>query len=165
VTAAVATGCTGDGGSSDGPAASGRSGGQSPDVALAAAVLADEQAVLDRVLGTLRRHPGLGGALAGARTGHRAHVALLTRAAPEDQPSGTPSVSLSVLATPRRLTVPDRPGAALAALARAESRLSAVHTRSALAAESGPFARVLASMAAAAAQQAASLTTVAGERR
>jgi hypothetical protein len=59
--------------------------------------------------------------------------------------------------------VPASPGAALAALAREEERLSQVGKRSAFAAESGAFARVLASMAAAAAQHAVALNTAAAE--
>lgn len=166
VTAAVAAGCTGEDSGPGTTAAPRRSGPPSPDVALAAAVLVDEQAMLDRVLATARRYPRLAGTLAEARTAHRAHVALLTRAVPEDDRPGSPSASPSVPAAPRRRpVVPADPGAALAVLATAESRLTAVDQRSALAAESGPFARVLASMAAAAAQQAFALMAAAGERR
>jgi hypothetical protein len=60
--------------------------------------------------------------------------------------------------------VPPKAGAALAALARAEQRLSQVGRRSAFAAESGAFARVLASMAAAATQQSTQLAAAARDR-
>lgn len=120
-----------------------------PDVALAAAVLRGEQAMLDRVVATARRHPGLAGTLAGARSAHRAHVRLLRRAVPDGTPARAPE---------RPGRVPRRPGPALAAVARAEGRLSAAGERDALRARSGAFARVLASMAAASAQQATRLT-------
>jgi hypothetical protein len=57
--------------------------------------------------------------------------------------------------------VPDRPGPALAALARAEAQLSQAGVEHALEARSGAFARVLGSMAAAAAQQSTLLTAAA----
>jgi hypothetical protein len=114
-----------------------------PDVRLAATVLAREQAMLDRVIATGDRHPRLVGRLADARTAHRAHVRLLVKAVP---PGAAPT------RTRRRPVVPRSPTAAIAAVARAEDRLAATGRRSALAAESGAFARVLGSMAAAAAQ-------------
>ena len=158
-----ASGCTGGGDS--GPAAAPTASVTStdrasrapanPDVALAAAVLRSEQAMLGRVLATARRHPGLSDSLAGARSAHRAHVALLRRADPDDaSPAGT--------RRPGR--VPTRPGRALSALARAEDRLGAAGQRDAVRARSGAFARVLASMAAASAQQAAVLSAAAGDR-
>ena len=150
-----------------------------PDVALAAAVLTDEQDMLDRVLATLRRHPRLEPLLAGARAAHQAHVDLLTDAVPErarsssvpspsdgTSPSVSPSVSPPVApsagASPR---VPARAPAALAALADQEDRLALLGRRSAFTAESGAFARVLASMAAAASQQSVTLAAAAQDRR
>jgi hypothetical protein len=127
-----------------------------PDVPLAAAVLRREQAVLDRVRATSRRHPRLAATLTGARAAHHAHVQLLRGAVP----AGTSGGGL-VRRTPR---VPAEGIAALRALARAEGDLAASGRRSALAADSGAFARVLASMAAAAAQQATHLTAAATER-
>lgn len=149
---------------------------EDPDVALAATVLTGEQAMLDRVLATVRHHPGLGPVLSGAETAHRAHVRLLTDAVPDDaRPSPTPSVgasgtgapSATPAATPTtapRTPVPAHPGPALALLAGEEDHLSLVDKRSAFAAESGAFARVLASMAAAAAQQAVALNLAAAEQ-
>lgn len=122
-----------------------------PDVALAATVLAREQGLLDRVLATLHRHPGLRADLGAARSAHRSHVDLLTDAVPLGaRPSASPPG-----ATPH---VPARAPAALAALSREEDRHAELGRRSAFAAESGAFARVLASMAAAASQQAAALS-------
>lgn len=166
VTAAVG-GCTGRLGG-DGPRAAPaptRRAGTNPDVTLAAAVLADERAMLDRVRATTRRHPSLASALAPAEAAHRAHVRLLARAVPDEStPSPTPSPTTSPTSTPSTTPVPGRPVPALAALARAEGRLSLAGRRSSFAAESGAFARILASMAAAAAQQATTLAASARER-
>ena len=144
-----------------------RSPDTDPDVALAATVLADEQSMLDRVLATVRRHPRLATTLAGARTAHTAHVDLLTAAVPQDgsSPSATPSVAPAPAPRAAATRVPARAAAALAALAREEDGLSLLGRRSAFAAESGAFARVLASMAAAAAQQAQVLADAAGAAR
>ena len=149
------------------PRAVTRSPDTDPDVALAATVLADEQAMLDRVLATVRRHPRLGDhAGGGPDRAHRARrPADRGRAAGRRRPRRPrPSVAL---ASPRRrrrrrTRVPARAAAALAALAREEDGLSLLGRRSAFAAESGAFARVLASMAAAAAQQARALADAAG---
>ncbi len=146
--------------------------GVDPDVALAATVLADEQALLDRVDATIARHPDLEATLASARTAHQAHVDLLQDAVPDDArvqadgagPSVSPSVSPSVAASPTTPRVPARAPVALRAVATAEDRLALVGRRSAFAAESGAFARVLASMAAAAAQQAVTLAAAATVR-
>ena len=136
-----------------------------PDVALAATVLADEQAMLDLIAATVARHPGLEARLATARDSHQAHVDLLTKAVPSDarvspgaSPStGTsPSVSESGSGSPSP-TVPARGPRAVAALADAEDRLALVGRRSAFAARSGVFARVLAGMSASAAQHAVAL--------
>lgn len=138
-----------------------------PDVALAAAVLAAEQGLVDRIDATVTAHPRLERVLAGTREVHAAHVALLADAAP-GKPSPTASAGASGDASgeasgdasptageaPR---VPGDPARALRALARHEDELSLADKRSAFAAESGGFARVLGSMAAAAAQQAAVL--------
>lgn len=139
--------------------------GFDPDVALAASVLADEQALVDRVDATTEAHPRLARLLTETRAVHVAHVDLLADAAPEDvaptasagsSPSATPAAPSTSEAdpTPR---VPRDAAQALQALARHEDDLSLADKRSAFAAESGSFARVLASMAAAAAQQSAAL--------
>lgn len=134
-----------------------------PDVLLAATVLADEQRVLDLVDATLARFPGLADVLAAARDAHAAHVELLEEAAP-DEPLPSPSPSPSGTATPGADAEPRVPRdrrKALVRLARHEDDLALVDKRSAFAAESGAFARVLASMAASAAQQATLIRQVA----
>lgn len=146
-----------------------------PDVTLAATVLADEQAMLDRITETVARHPGLHGRLAAARAAHQAHVDLLTKAVPDDarvspgaSPSQEGSLSVSPSVTPSPTgtpSVPARPSRALAVLGAEEDRLSLVGRRSAFAARSGAFARVLASMSASAAQHAVALSDAAGGRR
>lgn len=136
-----------------------------PDVALAATVLAAEQVLVDRVDATLDAHPRLARLLEGTRATHAAHVDLLADAAPE---SPVPSASTSASAdgevpadgTPAPEPAPRVPrdaAQALRALARHEDELSLEDKRSAFAAQSGSFARVLASMAASAAQQSAVL--------
>ena len=151
-----------------------RKPGVDPDVALAATVLADEKALLDRVVATIERHPDLETTLALARSAHQAHIDLLEDAVPDDvrvpptdatSPAGSPSVSPSVSPSPSTPRVPARVPVALSALATAEDGLALVGRRSAFAAQSGAFARVLASMAASAAQQAATLTAAAGASR
>jgi hypothetical protein len=121
-------------------------------------VVADEQDLIDRIDATLDRHPRLERVFADARAAHAAHVTLLEDAAPEPaaaSPSAgeTPSDGDGTTG-PRRLRVPADPARALRAIARREDELALVDKRSAFAAESGAFARVLASMAASAAQQA-----------
>lgn len=150
---------------------------EDPDVTLAATVLAGEQAILDRLTATVRRHPRLRARLSPAEAAHRAHVRLLTDAVPDKvTPSTTASPSPTPSPTPGPTptstdsgspapkpppAVPGHPGPALAVLAHEEGRLSLLDKRSSFAAESGAFARVLASMAASAAQHAVVLTTAA----
>ena len=145
------------------PRSSGTPSGD-PDIALASTVLADEEAMLRLVLATARRHPRLAGPLAGARAVHRAHVDLLSRAVPKGAATTSPASPGRPL-TPRVHPVPKAPRRALEALARAEDHLGIRGRRSAVAAESGAFARLLASMAAAAEQQAVYLAGAANDRR
>jgi hypothetical protein len=157
-TVALITGCTSSGGSGSAATrtpAPRRSPSTDPDVLVAATVLGHEQAMLERVTATARRHPRLARTLVGTRDVHRAHVALLTKAVPDKTPVHSPP--------PARGPVPPRPAHALAALSAAESRLSGSTAHSSLVARSGPFARVLASMAAAASQQSARLAAAATE--
>ncbi len=151
--AGLVAGCTSGGpepgspdtGPTGSPAATG-SPAVEVDVRLAARVLAVEQAMLDRVVATGRAHPRLRDRLEDARSAHRAHVRLLATAVPDG--------ATSPAAPRRRPSVAPSPAAALADLARAEDRLAGTGRRSSLAAESGAFARVLGSMAAAASQLA-----------
>lgn len=163
LTAVAVAGCTDDAPRRTVTPPPTRRAGTDPDVLLAATVLADERAMLERVKATTRRHPTLKADLAGARAAHRAHVRLLARAVPKQTASPSPSASGTPSARPSP-GVPAKPGPALAALARAEDRLSHVGRRSAFAARSGAFARVLASMAAAATQQATQLSAAAQDR-
>lgn len=132
---------------SSGPTRADGSATPDPDVALATDSVTAERSVLALVGAIGRRHPRLRHGLREAKDVHRAHVALLAGAVPEDVSPGPDPLPA--------VRVPAEPEAALRALALAESKLAAEHRRSAFDAASGPFARVLASMAAAAAQQAA----------
>lgn len=132
--------------------------GQDPDVTLVALVVAGERFALDATTATIDRHGDLAALLAGARDAHQAHVTLLADAAPEQatgrSPSPTGSASPTADPATRSFGVPARPRAALRGLASMELDLSLADKRHAFAAESGAFARILASMAASAAQHA-----------
>ncbi len=162
--AAVVTGCTPCGVDRRPRPTPARSADADPDVALAASALAVEQRMLDLVTATQKRHPALATVLSGALAAHRAHVALLSDAVP-DRPSASASPSVSPSVAPHPQRVPARPAAALSALSRAEDRVGLAGRRHAFAAQSGAFARVLASIAAAAAQQSVVLAGAARERR
>lgn len=158
----LAMGCTTDaGGSGDrspGPGAAEPSRtpvGPDPDVALAETVRAAEQDLLDRIDAVVTAYPGLRGRLEPTRTAHEAHVALLAEASPSGSPSPSPSTTTAPYRAAGSRT------AALTALSRRETRLALLDKQSAFSAQSGAFARVLASMAAAAAQQAVRLRDVA----
>jgi hypothetical protein len=161
--------------------------GVDPDVALAATVLADEQRLVDLVDATVEQHPGLRDALAPTRDVHAAHVELLNDAVPDGaaavspspaSPPVSPEVTTEITPSPTEspsatstpspgetaTAVPGRRGDALAALAAAEDALALLDKRSAFAARSGAFARVLASMAAAATQQAVLLAQLPAAR-
>jgi hypothetical protein len=121
--------------------------GPDPDRDLLRAALlleATQVARVERVL-QLRLDPPARRRLAAAGAVHRAHVDLLRGddAPPEVEPPSS---------VPRRL---------LGRLPGAEIAIAEQHAAAALAAESGPFARVLASMAAAARQQATALEDLA----
>jgi hypothetical protein len=161
VTAALVAGCTPDRSkrAATRTPAPRHSPSTDPDVRLAATVLEHERAMLDRVSATIQRHPRLGATLASTRAAHRSHVALLTKAVPNDTPYHSPAPADR---NPAR--VPRRAPRALAALAAAEHRLADVGARNSLAARSGPFARLLASMSAAASQQGVRLVAAAAGR-
>jgi hypothetical protein len=142
-----------------------------PDVLLAATVLADEQRLLELVDATLARFPRLTDVLTPTRDAHAAHVALLEEAAPDEPlPSASPTEAPSTPSTTStpgseadgETQVPRDRRRALREVARSEDDLALVDKRSAFAAESGAFARVLASMAASAAQQATLIRQAAG---
>ncbi len=167
VTAVLATGCTGadrrPGAAGPTPSVTGSPTAvpEDPDVALARAVLLRERAMLATLQATARVHPRLRGVLASGRASHRDHVRVLSAAVPD----GTgPAPAAASRRRPRHpAAVPARPSAALAALAGAEERHARDGRDSCVAARSGTFARLLASMAAAASQQAAVLSAAARE--
>ena len=126
-----------------------------PDVEVAAEALADQQAMLDLLAATRERHRGLGELLAPVVTAHEAHVAMLSDAVPD---KGAASPSPSPDGTSRRSTrVPRNARKAVANLVAAEQELTTTAKRHAFRAQSGAFARLLGSMAAASAQYATAL--------
>ncbi len=124
---------------------------ESPDVGLVVRALAREQALVELLTETGRRHRSLRRRLAPTLRVHIDHVELLRGAA---DLSGDP-------VPPPDPVVGGPPRAMLARTARAERALVGQHTTAAVAARSGAFARVLAGMAAAAAQQAVLLDGIA----
>lgn len=126
---------------------------QDPDIAVAAEALAGELAALDTVQATLQRHAALAELLDPVRDAHQAHAALLAEAVPGEQPSEQPSEAPGSTSSP----VPRSRRAALRRLARAEAELSTGQKQRAFAAQSGAFARLLASMSASAGQYAVAL--------
>lgn len=147
LTAALATGalgaCTTDSTVDPTPA-------EDPDAALAMQALAAEAELLALLDAITADRPRRLRVLAANRGVHEAHVQLLREAASTAPDSPTSSAA--------PFTGDDR--TAYLALARAEDRLGQTLRRGAFAAQSGPFARVLAGMAAAAAQQSARLRTL-----
>lgn len=152
----LATGCT------NGPGRRGEKGRKSsdnvggpakpdPDIALATAALAGERAALEALEATIASHRGSRGALRPIVEAHRAHISLLAQAARDDSPAPTPSRPDNSSAPFR---VPGTARKALARLAAEERALSTAAKRRAFTAQSGAFARLLASMAAAAGQHA-----------
>ena len=125
--------------------------GDDPDRERVLAGLRDERLVLERIARVRRRHRSLRRTLAPAEAVHRAHVGLLGRAGDDpDDPAdaGDPGGG----GAPGG--VPVDPAQAVAQLVRLERDLAARHATTAMRARSGVLARVIASMSAAAAQQA-----------
>lgn len=154
-----------------------------PDVAVATSALAAQRAVLELLASTVERTPALAALLDPARATHESHADLLAEAVPSPSQgpsssaspssSSSPSPSSSPSGSPAGPSSAPPPGpggdrrtrGALAEVVRAEQRLAATLGRHALEAESGAFARVLGSMAAASAQLAAQLTASNGRAR
>lgn len=122
-----------------------------PDVALAAEALASQRQVLDLLQATRKRHHGLAARLAPVIAAHQAHADLLSHAVPKGVSA---SASPTDAASPGRHGVSRSRSRAMATVVEAEQQLATVAKRQAFRAESGAFARLLASMAAAAAQYA-----------
>ena len=180
--ATVLSGCTPGGKPEPLPPVREPTPGVDPDVVVAGDTLAAEREMLEAIDATMARHQGLQPLLTPVAAVHQAHVDLLTRAVPgsSTSPSANPSASPSFLASPSAAPpgspagaspsgspsgsaspstsgVPRDPDRALRRLARHEDRLSLFDKQQAFTARSGAFARLLASMAAAAAQQAMGL--------
>jgi len=151
-----------------------------PDVSVAAQALASQREILALVSATGERHGELSERLAPLAATHQAHADLLADAVPKGvivpaspstPVSPTVPVSPSVSASPsttqepdaeRRVHVPPSPERALARVAEAERQLVVVTKRQSFQAQSGAFARILGSMAAAAAQHATVLSAPSG---
>lgn len=117
-----------------------------PDIALAVEAVAAIGAAQRLVEATSRRHPALTAPLQGLLTMHQAHRDALVEAVPDD-------VDLSGPAQPPQVAG-QRP-AARTEVIRAEQALRGQLRGFALRAESGPLARLFASMAASIAQHVA----------
>ncbi len=149
-TALVTAGCdSGDG--LDLPAVPGLPDSEEePDRPRVLDALRGEHLVLVQLRRTQRRHRRLRRQLRPVVALHQGHVDLLSGAV--DTPSASPAE--------KRPRVPTDPGAAVAALVRLERALAAEHVDTAVQSESGVLARVVATMSAAAAQQAVVLSAL-----
>jgi hypothetical protein len=137
-----------------------------PDVLVAAEALANQQQILDLLGSTSERHRRLADRLAPVVAAHEAHATLLAEAVPADvsvPPSTSPSPSPDG-SPDRAASVPRRREQALAQVVAAERALVTATKRHAFRAQSGAFARLLGSMAAAAAQHEAVLSSPEGGR-
>jgi hypothetical protein len=128
--------------------------GPDPDQPLLEAALDAERAMDARLLDA-GRHEGLRRLLRSAHEVHIAHARLLSEAAGEDGQAGEEGGSPSVVKAPARATLED--------LARRERRLATGHVQRAMKARSGPFARLLAVLAASATQQSVVLAQAAAD--
>lgn len=129
-----------------------------PDVTVAAEALANQREMLDLLAATRKRHRRLSRRLAPVVAAHEAHEALLAEAVPKGlsaSPTTSPSPSPDGSA---RTRVPRNRARALDLVAQRERELTTATKRHAFSAESGAFARLLGSMAAAAAQHATTLS-------
>jgi hypothetical protein len=117
-----------------------------PDVAVATRALAEIRAVRAAASGTLSRYPAVRSRLAALVQLHEAHEATLTDAVPDRARTS---------ASPAPYAVPRRRDAALRSLTTREQRLHDTLQALALRAQSGDFARLLASMGAGISQQLA----------
>jgi hypothetical protein len=123
-----------------------------PDVAIAVEAVTRIKAAAAAVAAATQADPALTGRVAGLVRLHDAHLAAVRDAVPD-------GVDTSATATPA--PAGGRPASALDRLLAAERGLHGQLTALALRAESGPFARLLGSMAAGVSQQLATLRTAA----
>jgi len=112
-------------------------GGLTPDVAVATRALAEIQAVREAVAATVARFPASRPEIGSLVALHRAHEATLVDAVPE---RARPSTAPAPYAVPRKREK------ALSVLATREQRLHDTLDGLAMRAQSGQFARLLASM-------------------
>lgn len=127
-----------------------------PDVAVATRALAEIRAVAAAVEDTATRFPAIRTRLAPLAALHRTHEASLADAVPDratSTPSPSSSASPSASASPTPYVVPRNRDRAVTALAAREQRLHDRLGVLALQAQSGDFARLLASMGAAVSQR------------
>lgn len=127
-----------------------------PDVSVATRALAEIRAVAAAVDATVARFPGTRSRLASLAALHRTHEVSLADAVPDRataaaSPSASPSASPT--ASPAPYAVPRDRDRALTALTAREQRLHDALGALALQAQSGDFARLLASMGAAVSQR------------
>ena len=115
-----------------------------PDVAVAVEAAALVRGAQDAVARTGERHPALATRLAGLMATHQAHLDAVADAVPDGVDTSAGAAAYDVPARPRR---------ALSRLVESEQTLHDELVGLALRAESGPFARLLGSMAAAVSQQ------------
>jgi hypothetical protein len=139
-----------------------------PDVALLDEVVASTSAMVVLYEQVLDRHRSLRAQLRPMLAAHRAHAAALGDAAPSDgepsdgEPGGQARAGTTQPDAPAdRTDVPRQPAAAVRELTGAERRLSRELFDATRQAASGPFARLLASMSASAAQRVQVLGEVA----
>jgi hypothetical protein len=139
-----------------------------PDVVVAAEALANQDQILALLEATGDRHPGLARRLAPVVATHEAHAALLADAVPPDvaaDPTAGPTTSPTTSPGPTSgsdaapTPVPRNRARAIDRVIEAERELTTATKQHAFRAQSGGFARLLGSMAAAAAQQATVLAS------
>lgn len=121
-----------------------------PDVTVATRALAEIEAVAAAVAATTARYPGTRTRVADLARVHRAHAASLADAVPD-------RAQTDATTAPAAYRVPPRQGRAVPALLAREQLLHRTLDALALQAQSGDFARLLASMGAAVAQRLAVL--------
>ncbi|HEX2894398.1 MAG TPA: hypothetical protein VHO29_10395 [Marmoricola sp.] len=115
-----------------------------PDVAVAVEAATALRAALTAATATGAQHAGLAARLAGLVAAHQTHLTRVLAAVPHGVDTSAPATTYAV---------PTTPTAALAQLRASEKALHDALVGLAMRAESGPFARLLGSMAAATSQQ------------
>ena len=135
---------------SDGTAPAATGGSQDPDESLLRAVVADMTALLAGARATIQTHPGLAEQVRPLARVVNRQLTVLGAAQPGEQPSSTAT-------RPAMARVPADLNQVLAALRHHTNRATAARFDDTLAAESGPFARVLCAISAGLNEQAVRL--------